>query len=459
MKNGTHSQQFKRSDAGLIPSDWKAVRLGRLSLEKPKYGLNAPSVDYSPNLPRYLRITDITGTGRYSKQKEVSVASVEASEFYLSDGDLVVARTGASVGKSYRYLPQDGPLVYAGFLIRLRPDTSMLLPDFLHAFMQTNLYWGWVQVMSTRSGQPGINGQEFSQLPVPVPPLSEQQKIVAILSTWDRAIDLTEKLIAAKQKRKQALMQQILTGKVRLPQFQSNDRNMATGIVRVPSAVRRGLYPPSVQPGIPKIIHRPKGWNETTMDKLLHIEKRPIELMDDKEYQLVVAKRNRGGIEPRETLLGHEVKTPTQFEVRAGDFVISKRQIIHGACGVVPAPLDGAVVSNEYSVCTVNASLNMEFLKYLSHTLYFQQTCFHASVGVALEKMIFRLEEWLKFPFLIPPIDEQQAIVSVLAAMDNELFLLSKRLRLLSQQKKGLMQQLLTGRIRVNTSTRESIHA
>ncbi len=300
----------------------------------------------------------------------------------------------------------------------------------------------------------------LQSVPIRVPKnLYEQQKIAAILSTWDRAIELTEKLIAAKRKRKQALMQHLLTGKVRLPKFQGDERNQAAGIVRVPSAVRRGLYPPSVQPGIPKIILRPKGWDETTMDKILRIEKRSIELLDDKEYQLVVAKRNRGGIEPRERLRGYEVKTPTQFEVRAGDFVISKRQIIHGACGVVPASLDGAVVSNEYSVFTVNGSLDMEFLKYLSHTLYFQQTCFHASVGVALEKMIFRLEEWLKFPFLIPTFDEQRAIVSVLAAMDNAICLLSKRLSLLSQQKKGLMQQLLTGKVRVNASKQESIHA
>ena len=144
------------------------------------------------------------------------------------------------------------------------------------------------------------------------------------------------------------------------------------------------------------------------------------------------------------------MKTPTQFEVKSGDFVISKRQIIHGACGIVPTSLDGAVVSNEYSVCTVNGSLDMVFLKYLSHTLYFQQTCFQASVGVALEKMIFRLEQWLKFPFLIPPIDEQREIVSVLAAMDQEIDLLKNRSTLLSQQKKGLMQQLLTGKVRVN---------
>lgn len=210
---------MKKSDTEIIPSDWGFQKLEALISDKPKYGINAPAVDYSPDLPRYLRITDITESGRYSHVKRASVASTNADEFYLEEGDIVVARTGASVGKSYLYKADDGPLVYAGFLIRLRPNRAKLLPEFLFTFMQTNAYWGWVQVMSTRSGQPGVNGQEYAQLSIPLPPISEQQKIVDILSTWDRAIELTEKLIAAKQKRKQALMQQLLTGKVRFPEF------------------------------------------------------------------------------------------------------------------------------------------------------------------------------------------------------------------------------------------------
>ena len=245
-------------------------------------------------------------------------------------------------------------------------------------------------------------------------------------------------------------MQQLLTGQVRRSGFAKGGRTEFTGIVKIPAAVRRGLYPPSVQPGLPKITEPPRGWTRKTMGKLLHIKKRPIQLDDDVVYQLVVAKRNRGGIEPREQLRGRDIKTPTQFAVQEGDFVISRRQIIHGACGVVPPSLDGAIVSNEYAVCTVNGQLDLTFLKYLSHTLYFQQTCFHASVGVALEKMIFRLETWLKVPFLIPPIEEQRAIAAVLRGMENEINLLVRRKSLLVHQKKGLMQHLLTGKVRVN---------
>jgi len=372
----------------------------------------------------------------------------ERKKFALKDGDILVCE-GGEVGRTAIWQSDLAECYYQKALHRLRPLSNSADRLFFRYFMEDACRKNLFLAYTGTSSIPHLTRETLVQLKMPLPPPPEQQKIAAILSTWDRAIELTEKLIAAKQKRKQALMQQLLTGKVRLPEFQAGKKNSCSTVVRVPAAVRRGIYPPSVQPGIPKITHRPKGWQELTMGHLLEIEQRSIELSDEVEYQLVVAKRNRGGIEPRERLLGKDVKTPTQFEVRAGDFVISKRQIIHGACGIVPPSLDGAVVSNEYSVCTVKAQLNMEFLKYLSHTLYFQQTCFHASVGVALEKMIFRVHEWIKFPFLIPSIEEQRAIVAVLSTMDRELEILQKRLAVHTQQKKGLMQQLLTGKIRV----------
>jgi restriction endonuclease S subunit len=152
---------------------------------------------------------------------------------------------------------------------------------------------------------------------------------------------------------------------------------------------------------------------------------------------------------PREKLRGDQIKTKTQFFVATGDFLISKRQIIHGACGMVPASLDGAVVSNEYACLRPSSNIDPGFLNYLAHTRYFQQTCFHASVGVALEKMIFRLDQWLKHLVNLPPLNEQKAIAHCLSTMDREILLLARQRRLLKEQNKGLIQKLLSGEVRV----------
>jgi type I restriction enzyme S subunit len=211
---------------------------------------------------------------------------------------------------------------------------------------------------------------------------------------------------------------------------------------------RSNLYPPSVTPGIPKLGKKPEGWRETTFADVLHIVKRKAQVHDDTEYQLVTAKRNREGIVPRSVLKGKDILTKTQFYVREGDFLISRRQIIHGACGVVPANLDGAIVSNEYSTLHTKDGLLMDFLKYYIHTRYFQQTCFQSSVGVDVEKMIFDLGRWLEYKVYLPPLTEQRKIAAVLHTWDEAIRLTQDLIAAKQQRKKGLMQRLLTGQVR-----------
>jgi len=196
--------------------EWELKPLGDCLVGRPRYGINAPASPYSDALPVYIRITDITEDGRFSPDNLVSVRSDLSGNYHLSDGDIVFARTGASVGKSYRYTPQDGPLVFAGFLILVRPDIQKLIPAFAAAFVTTRAYWDWVRMMSMRSGQPGINGNEYSQLLIPLPPLEEQIAISAILLDMDAELRALQQRLVKTRALKQALMQELLTGKTRL---------------------------------------------------------------------------------------------------------------------------------------------------------------------------------------------------------------------------------------------------
>lgn len=181
-------------------------------------------------------------------------------------------------------------------------------------------------------------------------------------------------------------------------------------------------YPPSIQAGIPALGETPKGWSRYRLRELLHKVERPAKLVDTETYQLVTARRNRGGIVAREVLRGNQIKTKTQFYVEAGDFLISNRQISHGACGIVPESLNRAVVSNEYTAFHTSHALDPAFLNALSHSIYFQQTCFHSSIGVHVEKLVFRLEDWMGWEFDIPPLHEQKRIVAVLHAWDQAIY-------------------------------------
>jgi type I restriction enzyme, S subunit len=207
---------------------------------------------------------------------------------------------------------------------------------------------------------------------------------------------------------------------------------------------RTRLYPPSVDPGFPVLPPKPEGWLRTTFEKIVEPVERPVKLEPAQTYRLVNAKRSRGGIVLRSELTGREILTKTQFETKAGDFLISRRQIIHGACGVVPPELDGAVVSNEYSSLQPRPSLLLSFLQHYSHTPYFQRTCFHSSHGVDVEKMIFKLNEWLAREVDVPPLGEQRKIAAILSSVDDAIEATQAVIDQLQVVKKAMMAELLT---------------
>ena len=213
-------QGYKPSPLGPIPNDWDVKKLVDCCKIKGEYGINAAAVEYSNQLPTYLRITDIDDDGHYSSDKKVSVNDESSGNFILKKGDVVFARTGATVGKTYLYDARDGELVFAGFLIRFRADETYLLPQHLKFYTSAKPYWDWVKTVSMRSGQPGINAEEYGSLKLLVPPLPEQRVIAACLSTWDKAIQTTTQLIAQKELQKKWLMQQLLAGKKRLKRFE-----------------------------------------------------------------------------------------------------------------------------------------------------------------------------------------------------------------------------------------------
>jgi type I restriction enzyme S subunit len=208
---------YKQTEIGLIAEDWEIAHLGSLLTRAPSYGVNAPAISYDSRHPTYLRITDISEDGRFIDASKVSVKHPLAPGYMLNEGDLVLARTGASVGKSYLYNRHDGELVFAGFLIRVSPDSQKLDPSYLKYFLMSGPYWNWVRVNSMRSGQPGINGREYEALPIPLPPTkSEQEAIATILSDMDAEIAALQAKLAKARQLKQGMMQELLTGKTRL---------------------------------------------------------------------------------------------------------------------------------------------------------------------------------------------------------------------------------------------------
>lgn len=146
-----------------------------------------------------------------------SVNVSDAGEYCLHEGDLLFVRTGGTTGKVYRYENSDGPLVYAGFLIRFSVDLKRCDDFFIYSQFSTTGYANWVKVMSMRSGQPGINAEEYGNFKFWMPrDRAEQCAIATVFKCKDQEIDLLQKDLNYWQQKRKALMQLLLTGLVRV---------------------------------------------------------------------------------------------------------------------------------------------------------------------------------------------------------------------------------------------------
>lgn len=158
------------------------------------YGIAASAVDFSPDLPTYLRITDINDDGTLNLNALKSVDDPEAEKYYLSPNDIVFARTGASTGRNYFYDGHDGKFVYAGFLIKFSIDPEKVNPLFIKYFCQSPNYYGWIASFSTGSTRGNINAQTLANMPIPVLERKQQDLLADTLSSLDKLISENKKI-------------------------------------------------------------------------------------------------------------------------------------------------------------------------------------------------------------------------------------------------------------------------
>ena len=160
--------------------------LGELSVgRRGYYGLGAPAVPYSPSLYTYLRITDINDDGTLNMSDLKSVSADNASDYLLKINDIVFARTGASTGRNYFYDGTDGDFVFAGFLIKFSLDPSKVNPRYVKYYCQSKEYRDWIAAFNTGSTRGNINTKTLASMPIRLPDMETQHRIVNILDALE----------------------------------------------------------------------------------------------------------------------------------------------------------------------------------------------------------------------------------------------------------------------------------
>lgn len=183
-------------------------------------------------------------------------------------------------------------------------------------------------------------------------------------------------------------------------------------------------------------------WEQRKVSDILSDVERPIVMLDDETYQLVTVKRRNEGIVSRGYFKGKDILVKNYYRIHEGDFLISKRQVIHGANGYVPKSLDNAVVSNEYMVAVSNEDISSAFWTLMSQRKEMYQMYLFSSYGVDVEKMVFNVDDWKKRNVIIPKIEEQAVIVSFFSKLDDLITLHQQELEKLKNIKASLLRKM-----------------
>lgn len=414
VRRGEVPEGYKKIQRDIIPKDWTIKSLAEVG-NNFSYGMNAAAKAYDGH-NKYIRITDIDdNTHIYTGLDLVSPNADLELKYRVQENDILFARTGATVGKTYLYNKNDGILFFAGFLIRV----NIPIDNSYYVYEQTltGRYLNWIRIMSQRSGQPGINAQEYGTYSFPYCCVKEQQKIAAILTTQDKAIELKEKRLAEKQRQKKYLMQQLLTVRKRLPGY----------------------------------------IGEWTTLPLKYLSEKQKKKNSGFQYSLVLSNSAQHGIVLQDQEFTKEIANAERIDgyyiVVPGAFVYNPRISISAPCGPINVNETGktGIVSPLYIVFSISApEIDQIFLKY-----YFQSSCWYkyvkgvANYGARHDRISISDEDFFEMPIPLPIKDEQSAIAQVLSAADREISLLRQDIEQEKQKKKALMQLLLKGIVRV----------
>lgn len=354
---------------------------------------------------KYIRITDIDETSStYNNEDVVSPDGTLSENYMVNERDILLARTGASTGKSYLYRKSDGKLYFAGFLIRA--NVAEHNPYFVFSQLHTHRYWRWVSIMSARSGQPGINSQEYASFPIFTTTLIEENKISTLLSLIDERIATQNKIIEKYESLIQAMCDTLIGKKTQQVMLSFNDFGESYSGLSGKSAEDFGE-------GSPYITYMNVYQNQ---------------IIDITDIGLV--KIN---------------KTEQQSLVQYGDILFTLSSETPEEVGMGAVYLGETYPLYLNSFCfgihiTDESKIFPPFLAYYVSSESFRKAVFPLAQGST--RFNLQKGDFLKKVFPFPAIEQQRKIYSILKTYSDKLNIEKQMIKLLCCQKQYLLRQL-----------------
>ncbi len=412
----------------MVPEGWQRLSLQnvaevRSGIAKGKSNLKDPIT-----IP-YLRVANVQdGHINLDEVKEIEIERDKLERYSLKVGDVLMNEGGDfdKLGRGDVWLGQIEPCLHQNHVFAVRPQQTRLDSFFLAALAASNYGKTYFLSCAKRSTNlASINSSQIKEFPVLVPPLPEQKKIAQILSTWDKAITTTEKLLANSQQQKKALMQQLLTGKKRFLHSNGSYSFKKTRYGKIP-----------------------ENWSYLAIKEIcIQVSKKNNERAD---HPVLSCSKYYGFVDSLKYFKKKVYSDDTSGYriIPRGCFGFPSNHIEEGSIGLQNLYNYG-IVSPIYVVFKPNVKkVNSDYLYALLKTEHYRQI-FCAATNASVDRRgSLRWKEFSGIHVPIPSLDEQAKITTVLSAADREIDFLKQKLDGLKQEKKALMQQLLTGKRR-----------
>lgn len=395
-------QGYKATALGIIPQEWEVVRFGKVMK------------CFSGGTPKSSNPNFFGGEIPFIKSGEIHLSTTEqnlseegfnqSAAKMVNKGDLLYALYGANSGDC-AISKIEGAINQAILCIR----TDAFDIPYLLAVLELNRpYYTDVYL---QGGQGNLSAEIVKSYMIAVPPISEQRKIAEVLGVWDEAISMQSRLVDKLAQRKRGLMQRLLTAQLRLPGFS-------------------------------------EPWKKVKFCELFTKSKKTADPL--KEYEVLSVTKE--GIVAQKSYFNKDIAsedTSKYIVVERGDLAMSGLNFWMGSCHVLTNFNEG-IISPAYKVFKVNAHNDINFIRdFVRSSMFLQALQGSSVIGASIVRRNLDQEMLYEWTFMIPSLKEQTAIAEVLTAADREIELAKEKLERLRQQKRGLMQQLLTGKKRL----------